>query len=199
MSFWWELLWADENFRHKAAERYTELRSSTFSNSNINSIIDSVVNQLGGAVERNFNRWPLIGAYAWPNYYVFDSYDEEIIYLKSWTEQRLQWMDEQILLLSTVNRSKVDFDSQVEVYPNPFNNELTFRIKTNNKDIKSLDIYDIQGKKVRTLNGMQNKQGVTELRWDASDEGGRKVGSGLYIFRFDQDIKRNTGIITLVK
>ena len=199
MSFWWELLWADENFRHKAAERYTELRSSTFSNSNINSIIDSVVNQLGGAVERNFNRWPLIGAYAWPNYYVFDSYDEEIIYLKSWTEQRLQWMDEQILLLSSVNRSEIVFGSQIYVYPNPFNNELTFKIKTNNKDIKSLDIYDIQGKKVRTLDGMQNKQGVTELRWDASDEGGRKVGSGLYIFRFDQDMKINTGIITLVK
>ena len=119
--------------------------------------------------------------------------------MKSWTEQRLQWMDEQILLLSTVNRSEVVFGSQIEVYPNPFNNELTFRIKTNNKDIKSLNIYDIQGKKVRTLNGMQNKQGVTELRWDASDEGGRKVGSGLYIFRFDQDMKRNTGIITLVK
>ena len=136
MSFWWELLWADENFRHKAAERYTELRSSTFSNSNINSIIDSVVNQLGGAVERNFNRWPLIGAYAWPNYYVFDSYDDEIIYLKSWTEQRLQWMDEQILLLSTVNRSEVVFGSQIEVYPNPSNNELTFRIKTNNRRTK---------------------------------------------------------------
>ena len=62
-----------------------------------------------------------------------------------------------------------------------------------------LDIYDIQGKKVRTLNGMQNKQGITELRWDAYDEGGKKVGSGLYIFRFHQDMKRNTGIITLVK
>ena len=119
--------------------------------------------------------------------------------MKSWTEQRLQWMDEQILLLSTVNRSEVVFGSQIEVYPNPFNNELTFRIKTNNKDIKSLDIYDIQGKKVRTLNGVQNKQGITELRWDASDEGGRKVGSGLYIFRLHQDMKRNTGIITLVK
>ena len=46
---------------------------------------------------------------------------------------------------------------------------------------------------------MQNKQGITELRWDAYDEGGKKVGSGLYIFRFHQDMKRNTGIITLVK
>ena len=31
MAFWWELLWQDENFQFKAAQRYTELRSNVFS------------------------------------------------------------------------------------------------------------------------------------------------------------------------
>ena len=47
MAFWWELLWQDENFQLKAAQRYTELRSTVFSEENINSIIDSSVLYLG--------------------------------------------------------------------------------------------------------------------------------------------------------
>ena len=31
MAFWWELLWQDENFQLKTAERYTELRETIFS------------------------------------------------------------------------------------------------------------------------------------------------------------------------
>ena len=30
MAFWWELLWQDENFQLKTAERYTELRETIF-------------------------------------------------------------------------------------------------------------------------------------------------------------------------
>ena len=100
MAFWWELLWQDVNFQYKTAQRYTELRSTVFSNENINSIIDSSISHLGEAIERNFSKWPILGNYVWPNYYVFDTYEQEIEYLKSWTEERLDWMDNEILLLS---------------------------------------------------------------------------------------------------
>ena len=73
MSFWWERLWQDENFQYKAAERYTELRSTIFSEDHIYSIIDSSVNELGDAVDRNFSKWPILNTYVWPNYYVFET------------------------------------------------------------------------------------------------------------------------------
>ena len=67
MAFWWELLWQDENFQFKVAQRYTELRSNVFSEENINSIIDSSVSFLGEAIERNFSKWPILGNYVWPH------------------------------------------------------------------------------------------------------------------------------------
>ena len=82
VAFWWELLWEDLAFQQKAAVRYTELRQTIFSEEHIYSIIDSIADYLGPAVDRNFARWPLLGNYIWPNYYVFDTYEEEIDYLK---------------------------------------------------------------------------------------------------------------------
>ena len=90
-------------FQSKISSRYTELRSNIFSEQHINSIIDSTVSYLGDAIDRNFSMWPLLGNYVWPNYYVFDSYEEEIDYLKSWTASRLAWMDSQLLLLNIDN------------------------------------------------------------------------------------------------
>ena len=78
MAFWWGLLWQDENFQLKTAQRFTELRSTIFSEDHMNNIIDSVVTYLGEAIDRNFSRWPLLGNYIWPNYYVFDTYEDEV-------------------------------------------------------------------------------------------------------------------------
>ncbi|MAJ43229.1 MAG: hypothetical protein CMF96_00605, partial [Candidatus Marinimicrobia bacterium] len=101
MSFWWEILWQDDNFRSQVSERYTELRSTIFSNNHIHTIIDSITNYLGDSVDRNFDRWQLLGNYVWPNYYIYDTYDEEIDYLKLWTNSRLEWIDSQILQASS--------------------------------------------------------------------------------------------------
>ena len=97
MSFWWELLWEDENFREQISQRYSQLRSTIFSDSHIFTVIDSITSYLGESIDRNFDRWQLLGNYVWPNYYVFDSYEEEIDYLKFWTSSRLEWIDDQIL------------------------------------------------------------------------------------------------------
>ena len=37
-------------------------------------VIDSLVNELGSSVDRNFSKWPILGTYIWPNYYVFDTF-----------------------------------------------------------------------------------------------------------------------------
>ena len=83
MAFWWELLWQDDNFKFKVSQRYSELRTNILSEDHIYNIIDSTVIYLGDAVNRNFSRWPLLGNYIWPNYYIFETYEEEINYLKN--------------------------------------------------------------------------------------------------------------------
>ena len=34
-----------------------------------------------------------IGAYVWPNPVVFDTYQEEVDYLKAWYLNRMDWLD----------------------------------------------------------------------------------------------------------
>ena len=60
----------------------------------IDSYYDTL-NNLENA-ERNFQRWPVLGEWVWPNQFVGSTYEEEVNYLKDWLNQRLIWMDAQI-------------------------------------------------------------------------------------------------------
>ena len=200
MAFWWELLWQDENFQFKAAQRYTELRSNVFSEENINSIIDSSVSFLGEAIERNFSKWPILGNYVWPNYYVFDTYEQEIEYLKSWTEERLDWMDNEILLLNIKQNIKPELDySLVRTYPNPFNPKINFSFEIYSPGIVGLYIYDISGRKIKTINKTFYHTGTNQVSWNAEDENGNNVASGAYIFDLVYDQKNIRGKIVYIK
>ena len=200
MAFWWELLWQDVNFQYKTAQRYTELRSTVFSNENINSIIDSSISHLGEAIERNFSKWPILGNYVWPNYYVFDTYEQEIEYLKSWTEERLDWMDNEILLLG-VNEGiipKLDY-RLVHTYPNPFNPKINFSFEIHSPGIASLKIFDLSGRKIKTLTNSINQSGTNQIIWNAKDENGNNVAAGAYIYELFYDHKFVRGKIVYIK
>ena len=92
-AFWWLKLWNDDNFQEMIKDRYKLLRESTLSINNINTLIDQYVFKLGTSVNKNFTKWPILGEYIWPNKQVFDTYQEEIIYLKTCINNRLTWMD----------------------------------------------------------------------------------------------------------
>jgi len=44
----------------------------------------------------NFSRWPILGEWVWPNFFVGQTYKEEVDCLKEWTLNRTAWLDEQI-------------------------------------------------------------------------------------------------------
>ncbi len=95
-AFWWLKLWNDDNFKERVKDRYKVLRRSILSTTNINTKVDQYVSELGNSVNKNFTKWPILGEYIWPNKEVFDTYQEEIIYLKSWINNRLTWMDSEL-------------------------------------------------------------------------------------------------------
>jgi hypothetical protein len=93
--FWWEKLWKDPAFRKKAAQRWRKIRDKgAWSNERIYAKIDSLATLLNEAQARNFERWPVLGHYVWPNAFVGTSYRSETDYLKNWLSGRLQWLDE---------------------------------------------------------------------------------------------------------
>ena len=199
MAFWWELLWQDENFNLKLSQRYSELRSNILSEQHIFTIIDSAVSHLGEAIDRNFAKWPILGNYVWPNYYVFETYEEEVSYLKSWITQRLAWMDSEILLLET-DRSTILTDFKLHhAYPNPFNpiTSISYELSTISK--VKLAIYDILGKEISILVNNKQSPGFKIVQWDATNQKGQGVSAGVYLYSIEIDNFRDSKKVILLK
>jgi hypothetical protein len=57
--------------------------------------IDDSVLLLAQAQANNFQRWPILDEWVWPNAVVTGSYEGEVQYLKEWLQTRIDWMDAQ--------------------------------------------------------------------------------------------------------
>ena len=86
----------DEWYKEKLIGRWKELRSGPLRNEKLLADIDAKVVEMGGAVQRNFTRWRILGTEVWPNNFVGNTHEEEIEYLKDWLLKRLKWIDENI-------------------------------------------------------------------------------------------------------
>ena len=96
--FWWKVLMQKEVFKTALKNRWSSLRSSSLSNSTILNTIDSYTENLksNNITNQNFYVWPVLGQYIWPNFFVGTTHEEEIEFLKSWIDDRLDWMDNEI-------------------------------------------------------------------------------------------------------
>ena len=96
--FWWSTLMDSQYFKEKLKTRWDFLRQDLFSNMSINNKINSYVIDLNSndVINQNFKIWPIIGEYIWPNYYVGNSYESEIDFMKNWIDMRLTWLDAEI-------------------------------------------------------------------------------------------------------
>ena len=79
-------------------------------------------------------------------------------------------------------------------YPNPFNPETTLQFDIPEAQDVSLVIYNLQGQEVVTLDAGYKSAGRYNIEWDASDQHGELVSTGVYFCRltageFSQTIK----------
>jgi len=68
-------------------------------------------------------------------------------------------------------------------YPNPFNSSTLIRYKLHKKGNVTLSIFDITGRKIKTLVHEIKPAGEHSIIWDSSNNSGQQVGSGIYIYR----------------
>ena len=96
--FWWGRFMEDPAFVSALKERWNNLRTNFFTNSEILQRITSLEENLkiSNAAKNNFSKWLVLGEYVWPNDYIGNSYDDEINYLKDWIVNRLEWLDTEI-------------------------------------------------------------------------------------------------------
>jgi hypothetical protein len=67
-------------------------------------------------------------------------------------------------------------------YPNPFNPSTWISFTVPRSSNVRLEIYDLLGRKVRTLMKVHFSAGSHEIEWNGLDDNGISVGSGIYVF-----------------
>lgn len=80
----------DPKFVRLVKERFDYYRSQE---SELYKIIDENASLLNLSVHANDEKWNLLGEWVWPNAVVFDTYVEEVNYLKEWLGLRMNWLD----------------------------------------------------------------------------------------------------------
>jgi len=124
------------------------------------------------------------GFYVWNMMMETDTFCDDII-VRSETSTRVERREN---LIST----KPEHFTLRQNYPNPFNPEtfISYQITTNG--FADLTIYDLLGRKIRTLVAGTQLPGYYTVTWDGKDEYGYKVPSGTYLYT----LKTNSSIET---
>ncbi len=72
-------------------------------------------------------------------------------------------------------------------YPNPFNPKTTIKYNLEKKTNVILKMYNIHGQEVKTLVNKLQTSGGKSITWDGTDNFGRKVSSGVYVYRIQSE------------
>ena len=91
------------------------------------------------------------------------------------------------------------FTDALDTWPNPFNAKLTLRYTLHRRSRVALRVYDVSGRIVRRLLDDIQPPGQIAHRWDATDDTGRPVGSGVYFVRMDLEGHTLTRKVVLLK
>ncbi|HIA23485.1 MAG TPA: T9SS type A sorting domain-containing protein [Candidatus Marinimicrobia bacterium] len=84
-------------------------------------------------------------------------------------------------------------------FPNPFNPVTTLRYDLPEDSQVSIMIYDIMGRKVKTLVNKSQNAGFKATIWDATNDLGQPVSAGIYLYTIQAGDFRQTRKMVLLK
>jgi hypothetical protein len=70
-------------------------------------------------------------------------------------------------------------------YPNPFNPSTTISFDLPTECTVSINIYDINGRQIKTHTSSRYTAGSHQIQWDGRDDRGNPVASGIYVYRIN--------------
>jgi hypothetical protein len=120
---WWPRIMEDYWFRRELRCRWDELYATVLSSDHLHGIIDSTIQVMGASIPKNYERWPVLGTYVWPNSYVGSTYSDEEWFLRNWIDDRLEWMNSKwggvCWPTSDESGQTIPPAALARVYPNP--------------------------------------------------------------------------------
>lgn len=174
--FWWKKFLEDKAFYDELKERWKMYRKNQFSDQRLTTVIDSLNNLLAQAQVRNFQKWPVLGEYIWPNYYVGQSHAEEVKYLKDWLLKRVKYLDKVWEIQDSSIIGKETLLSKV--YPNPADDLLILTVNLKSR-VPDIIFYNTVGQSFTLKSKII---GETEMHIDFSN-----LLPGLYIGKIALD------------
>lgn len=84
-------------------------------------------------------------------------------------------------------------------YPNPFNPVTTIDYTISEKSIVDLTIYDVAGRRVRTLLGERQLPGGYSIVWDGRNDSGMPVATGVYFYRLSAGRNRSVKKMVILR
>ncbi len=86
-----------------------------------------------------------------------------------------------------------------ETSPNPFSSHTVIRYALPTDAQVKLNVYDVNGRKVKALVNGTVGAGYHNVNWDARDDWGRRVSSGVYFVKFEAEDHQETRKLLLLK
>jgi hypothetical protein len=87
----------------------------------------------------------------------------------------------------------------MRAYPNPFNPRTTVAFSLTSRQKVQISVFDLTGRKVRTLAARFFQAGDHTIEWNGRDDSGRTLGSGSYLVRLRTDFENRTKKVMLIK
>ena len=84
-------------------------------------------------------------------------------------------------------------------HPNPFNPTTTLRYDLPKDAQINITIYDKMGRQINTLVNSQQNAGFKSVRWNATNDNGSPVSTGLYLYTIQAGGFRQTKKMVLLK
>jgi hypothetical protein len=178
--FWWNKLTTDTAFVNETRCHWNYRRQSIWHNDSIAAFIDSLSNYLNQAQIRNFQRWPVLGTWVWPNNYIGNSYAAEITYLKNWLITRANWLDANLPgtcnWITSVPEKNIFESDDFIIFPNPAQQTVFIELPLNINSPIQIEILDLTGKIIIMKVEQNFHQDLVE--WDISS-----ITPGMYFIK----------------
>jgi flagellar hook assembly protein FlgD len=84
-------------------------------------------------------------------------------------------------------------------YPNPFNPVTTLRYDLPENGLVNITIYDMLGREVKTLINQTQDAGYRSVIWDATNDYGKSVSAGIYLYQIQAGEYISTKKMVLLK
>ena len=174
--FWWGIFMGDRYFTKELRCRWDDLSSNILSSEEIINTVDSLVNLLKEPSKRNFEAWPVLGVWVWPNYYVGNDYTSEINWLKDWINNRMGYLNNSIPGDCNEDPSTPP-ELSISTFPNPFSSKFNVQIMSDKIMRIRVELFSLNGNRLffkdKSIVKGTNK---IEINTDA-------LSGGMYIYR----------------